>query len=123
MDVLHVCLNVSDADELAEWYQENFGYEHSWELESEDGKTRNVFLADENGMEIQLSDTEGVETFEFGTGWDHFAVSVDDLDSSLDEIDHDGVVRGPEGGPETGARVAFIEDPDGHVIELIQTYE
>ena len=123
MQALHVCLNVSDADELADWYEAELGYERSWEFTSEDGETRNVYVADENGFELQLSDTDGEDDFEFGTAWDHFAVKVDDVDAAFEEMDHHGVVEEPSDQPAAGARTAFVEDPDGHVIELIEPLE
>ena len=123
MQALHVCLNVSDADELADWYEAELGYERSWEFTSEDGATRNVYVADENGFELQLSDTDGEDDFEPGTAWDHFAVKVDDVDAAFEEMDHHGVVSEPSDQPAAGARTAFVEDPDGHVIELIEPLE
>ena len=123
MDALHVCLNVSDADELAQWYKDNLGFEDSWEFTSEDGQTRNVYVADGNGFELQLSDTEGNEEFDDGTAWDHFAVHVQDVDAAFEEIDDHGVVKEPADQPAAGARTAFIEDPDGHVVELIEPLE
>lgn len=123
MGILHTCVNVSDADALADWYVENLEFERSWEFTSEDGQTRNVYVADEDGVEIQLSDTEGDEEFEPGTAWDHLAVSVDDVDAAFEDIDHHGVVQEPADQPAAGARTAFVEDPDGHVIELIQPLE
>ena len=123
MDALHVCLNVSDADELAQWYTDNLGFEDSWEFTSDDGQTRNVYVADGNGFELQLSDTEGEDDFEAGTAWDHFAVHVPDVDAAFEDIDHHGVVKEPADQPAAGARTAFVEDPDGHVIELIEPME
>jgi len=121
MESLHVCLNVSDADELASWYEQQLGFERSWEFTS--GDTRNVYVADDDGFELQLSDTEGEESFEAGTAWDHFAVAVEDVDEAFETIDHHGVVKEPADQPAAGARTAFVEDPDGHVVELIEPLE
>ncbi|MFD1588938.1 VOC family protein [Halorientalis brevis] len=120
MDILHTCMNVSDADELADWYVDQLDFERSWEFTSEDGETRNVYVADGNGVEIQLSDTEGDDEFDFGTGWDHLALKVDDVDAAFEEIDNHGVEKEPADQPAAGARTAFIKDPDGHVVELIE---
>ena len=122
MDLIHVCLNVSDADRLADWYVEQLGFERSWEFTSEDGRTRNVYVAGGNGIELQLSDTEG-ETPEPGTAWDHLALVVDDVDEAFERIENHGVVSEPGDQPAAGSRTAFIEDPDGHVVELIQPLE
>jgi len=123
MDALHVCLNVSDADRLAEWYQSELGFDHSWEFISEDGSTRNVYVADGNGFELQLSDTDGEDDLQHGSSWDHFAVKVENVDAAFETIDNHGVVQEPAEKPEASARTAFIEDPDGHVVELIEPLE
>lgn len=120
MSFLHVCLNVADADRTAEWYTDQLGFEYSWEFSSPDGTTRNVYVTDENGVEIQLADTEGQNTFEHGTAYDHLAVQVDDVDAAFDRIEHHGVVEDPIDQEAPGARTAFIRDPDGHIVELIE---
>ena len=121
MDAIHVCLNVSDADRLADWYENNLDLERSWEFAA--GNTRNVYVADSGGFELQLSDTDGEDEFEAGTAWDHVAVAVEDVDAAFAEVDHHGVVQAPADQPEAGARTAFVEDPDGHVVELVESLE
>lgn len=123
MDAIHVCLNVADADRTAQWYVDQLGFEESWEFTTPDGDTRNVYVADGNGLELQLSDTEGEDGFDAGTAWDHLAVSVEDVDQAFEDIDNHGVVQEPADNDEAGARTAFIEDPDGHVVELVQPLE
>lgn len=123
MDILHTCLNVADAERAAEWYVEQLGFERSWEFTTEDGTTRNVYVAADNGTELQLSETEGETEFDAGTAWDHVAISVSDVDRTFEEIDHFGVVKEPGDQPAAGARTAFVEDPDGHHVELVQPLE
>ena len=123
MDIIHVCMNVSDADEIADWYVENLDFERTWEFTTPDGETDNVYVAGGNGIEIQLSDTDGEDDFESGDAWDHLAVSVEDTDAAFDRIDNHGVVQEPADNVEAGARTAFIEDPDGHVVELVGPIE
>ena len=120
MEILHTCLDVADADRAADWYVEELGFERSWEFTTADGDTRNVYVADDAGVEFQLSDTEGETPGEDGDRYDHVAVGVDDVDAAFERIDHHGVVEAPTDHPEAGARVAFIRDPDGHVVELIE---
>ena len=84
------------------------------------GETRNVYVAAGNGFELQLSDTDGEESFDAGTAWDHFAVKVDDVDAAFEDIENHGVVQAPTDNEAAGSRVAFIQDPDGHVVELIE---
>jgi len=120
MAILHICLNVSDADQLAEWYISQLDLEFSWEFTTEDGNTRNVYVADEDGVELQLSDTKGHTPSTEGDQYDHVAFQVDDADTVLSEIDHHGVVEEPTDQPAAGARTAFVKDPDGHHVELIE---
>ncbi|TKX57187.1 VOC family protein [Halorubrum sp. SS7] len=120
MEILHTCLNVADADRTADWYVDALGFERSWEFTVADGDTRNVYVADGNGVEFQLSDTPGEEPSADGDRYDHVAVGVDDVDAAFADIDHHGVVEAPTDHPEAGARVAFVKDPDGHVVELIE---
>lgn len=121
MPILHLCLNVADADASAEWYESNLEFTRSWGFSTDD--TQNLYVADEAGVELQLSDTAGETSFDRGTAFDHFAVSVDDVDATFEEIDHHGIVQEPADQPAAGARTAFIRDPDGHVIELIEPLE
>ncbi|WP_020222821.1 VOC family protein, partial [Halarchaeum acidiphilum] len=57
-DLLHVCLNVADVDASVAWYVEQLGFEETWGFES--GETANRYVADQAGIELQLSETEGV---------------------------------------------------------------
>jgi lactoylglutathione lyase len=123
MAILHTCLNVADADRAVDWYTENLDFEESWGFETPDGETVNRYVADGNGVELQFSDTDGEAPAEAGDLWDHLAVKVEDVDAAFEEIDHHGVVKKPADQPAAGARTAFIEDPDGHVIELIEPLE
>ena len=105
------------------WCEQQLEFEYSWEFTTDDGATRHVYVTDGTGFELQLSDTDGEESVEVGTAWDHLAVSVDNVDEAFERIDNHGVVREPTDTDAAGARVAFIEDPDGHVIELVESVE
>ena len=119
MDLIHVCLNVADAEESIAFY-EQFGFEKSWSFTTPDGETENHYVAADNGAELQLSETEGETEFEPGTAWDHIALAVDDVDETVESVDHYGVVEEPSAQPPAGSYTAFVEDPDGHVVELVQ---
>jgi lactoylglutathione lyase len=118
MEFIHTCLNVADADRAVEWYVEQLGFEASWEFELED--TRNRYVADPNGIELQLSESEGVTPSEGGDLWDHIAVKVEDVDAVFAEVENHGVVQEPADNTAAGARTAFVRDPDGHVVELVE---
>ncbi|MDY6817812.1 MAG: VOC family protein [Halobacteriales archaeon] len=123
MEFIHTCLNVADADRAVEWYTEQLGLKESWSFETADGRTVNRYVTDDNGFELQLSDTEGETALEEGTLWDHVALGVDDVDAAFDRIDNHGVVQPPQDNNAAGARTAFIKDPDGHVVELVEPLE
>jgi Glyoxalase/Bleomycin resistance protein/Dioxygenase superfamily. len=123
MPLIHVCLNVTDADRIADWYVEQLGFEYSWEFTTEDGTGRNVYVADDNGIELQISDTDDEHPDDPGTLYDHIALGVDNVDDTFAEIDHFGAVKEPGDQPAAGARTAFVKDPDGHVVELVEPLE
>ena len=123
MDLIHTCLNVADAEESVRFYTEELGFEESWAFETEDGETENRYVAAENGVELQLSETDGETDFEQGTAWDHVACGVENCDETFEAVDHYGVVQEPADQPAAGARTAFVEDPDGHVVELVEPLE
>jgi lactoylglutathione lyase len=63
-----------------------------------------------------------VDSYELGTGYNHIAVAVDDLDGTLEGLAQQGIE--PEKPPYTvregGSRLCFVRDPDGYRIELIE---
>ncbi|MFD1511947.1 VOC family protein [Halomarina rubra] len=115
--VLHLCLNVADVD-ASESFYEQFGFERSRSLDL--GGVENRFVADDNGIELQLREHPEIETLDTGNAWDHLSLGVDSVDDELDRIEHGGLVNGPMDVDVAGARVAFVEDPDGHVVELLE---
>ena len=120
MDLLHTCLNVTDIERAVTFYTEELGFTESWSFETPDGETENRYVAAENGVELQLSKTEGRNEIETGTAWDHLAVGVESADRAFEAVDHYGVVQEPADQPAAGARTAFVEDPDGHVVEFVE---
>jgi lactoylglutathione lyase len=122
MELIHININVADAEETIAFY-EQFGFEESWEFETPDGETHNRYIADENGTELQLSDTDGEAEFDAGSMWDHLAIGVDSVDEVFEGIDHYGVDKEPGDQPEAGARTAFVRDPDGRRVELVESLD
>lgn len=119
MTLLHVALEVSDLEASIEFYRDLMGYEVVRELEKE-SVGRNVFLgtpdsgaADDAAVQL-LSTTDAVDPGDFV----HTALAVDDLDAKLEWLDDDLIDDGPIQQP--GVRVAFVRDPDGYGIELIE---
>ena len=73
---------------------------------------------------LELTYNHGVDSYDLGTGYNHIAIAVDDLDGTLEGLSNDGIE--PEkppyrpGGRTTGSLIAFVRDPDGYRVELIE---
>jgi lactoylglutathione lyase len=83
----------------------------------------NVFLGfPHDGARLELTYNHGVDSYELGTGYNHIAMTVDDLDQVLPKLAEKGIE--PEKPPyrvrEGGSRLCFVRDPDGYRIELIE---
>ncbi|HVV89870.1 MAG TPA: VOC family protein, partial [Solirubrobacterales bacterium] len=80
-------------------------------------------LGDDNPI-LELTYNHGVDSYEMGTGYNHIALGVADLDGTLADLAKQGIE--PEkppyrpGGRTTGSRIAFVRDPDDYRIELIE---
>ena len=84
----------------------------------------NVFMAmPGEDPRLELTYNHGVESYDHGSGYNHIALAVDDLDGTLERLAGEGVE--PEkppyrpGGRIEGHRICFVRDPDGYRIELI----
>ncbi|GAB7020744.1 VOC family protein [Halostagnicola bangensis] len=123
MDVIHSALWVSDIDETLSFYVDSLGLEKTREFESGEG-ARNVFVAGDSDTEIQFKSHPDREPS--SDGFDHVAIEVDDTDAEVERlVEETGcrVRRGPLTSDGANARVAFIEDPDGYGIELVQEFD
>jgi lactoylglutathione lyase len=72
--------------------------------------------------EIELTYNHGVESYELGTAYGHIAIGVPDVYASCDKIRTSGGAVTREPGPVKGGTtvIAFVTDPDGYKIELIE---
>ncbi len=72
---------------------------------------------------LELTYNHGVDSYDHGTGYNHIALAVDDLDATLERLAAEGIE--PEkppyrpGGRTEGHFICFVRDPDGYRIELI----
>ena len=83
----------------------------------------NVFMGlPGDGARLELTYNHGVDGYELGTGYNHIAMTVDDLDGTLERLSEQGIE--PEKPPyrvsEGGSRLCFVQDPDGYRVELIE---
>jgi lactoylglutathione lyase len=121
---VHTCYRVLDPAASIQFYTECLGLEHVREVPIRDEAT-NHFFAFKGDPEpwLELTYNHGrSEPYEIGTGYGHIALTVDDLDSTLDQLKQVGIE--PEKPPYTvrdgGSRLCFVRDPDDYRIELIE---
>jgi len=125
MSLLHTCYRITDIDRSVAFY-EALGFEERRRAPIRD-EAINVFMSlPDDGPEprLELTYNFGVDSYELGTGYNHIALAVADLDGTLAGLAESGIE--PEkppyrpGGRTTGSRIAFVRDPDGYRIEIIE---
>ncbi|AKU13525.1 lactoylglutathione lyase [Azoarcus sp. CIB] len=125
MKLLHTMLRVGDLDRSIKFYTEVLGMRLLRRHDYPEGKFTLAFVGyqdESEGAVIELTWNWGVDSYEMGNAFGHIALAVLDAYRACEEIRARGgkVVR--EAGPmKHGTTViAFVEDPDGYKIELIQ---
>lgn len=118
MGLLHVAINVSDLAESISFYRELFGMEP---VEQTDGDVRQVWIGRDGEAALQLR--MGGDAAIGPAGVDHIAIAVDNVDEKVGQLAPDRIEREPAVLESWGIRTAFVTDPDGYVIELIQELE
>jgi len=120
---LHTCYRIGDIDRSVAFY-EKLGFSESGRMPIGD-EAINVFMALPDGDPIlELTYNHGVTEYDHGTGYNHIALAVSDLDGTLAALADQGIA--PEkppyrpGGRTTGSRIAFVRDPDGYRIERVE---
>ncbi len=123
MHILHTMIRVGNLERSIKFYTEVLGMKVIRTSDHPEGKFTNVFIGyDDGGAEIELTYNYGVESYDMGTGFGHIALAVPDAYQACAEIKARGGVVTREAGPmKHGTTViAFVQDPDGYKIELIQ---
>ncbi|HSD39827.1 MAG TPA: lactoylglutathione lyase [Rhodocyclaceae bacterium] len=125
MRVLHTMIRVGNLDKSIAFYTEVLGMHVIRKSDYPEGKFTNVFVgygSEAEGAIIELTYNYGVEKYDIGTGYGHVALAVPDAYAACAEIKRRGGVVTREAGPmKHGTTViAFVQDPDGYKIELIQ---
>jgi lactoylglutathione lyase len=123
-EFIHTCYRVT-VPEVSVRFYEALGFEKRRELPIRD-EAVNYFLGipGQDGPELEL--TYNFETpqggYEIGTGYGHIALTVDDLDGTLERLAEQGIEpeRPPYQVREGGSKICFIRDPDGYRVELIE---
>jgi lactoylglutathione lyase len=83
----------------------------------------NVFMGlPGDGPRLELTYNHGVSEYELGTGYNHIAVTVEDLDAKLAALADSGIEpeKPPYSPGNTDVRICFVRDPDGYRIEIVE---
>src|ERR671935_719765 len=120
-ELIHTCYRIGDIDRSVRFY-EALGFEETVRFPIRD-EAINVFMGlPGDGPRLELTYNFGVDSYDLGTGYNHIAVTVDDLDGTLARLADKGIE--PEKPPYTvregGSRLCFVRDPDGYRIELLE---
>lgn len=125
MRILHTMIRVGDLERSIRFYTEVLGMRLLRRQDYPDGEFTLAFVGYEDesqGAAIELTYNWGEDHYDLGAGFGHIAIEVEDAQAACAEIKARGgkVVR--EAGPmKHGTTViAFVEDPDGYRIELVQ---
>ena len=121
MELIHTCYRITDIDRSVAFY-EALGFEERGRLPIRD-EAINVFMGlPGDDPRLELTYNFGVDSYDLGTGYNHVAVTIDDLDAALGNLAEKGIE--PEKPPYTvhegGSRLCFVREPDGYRIELIE---
>ena len=120
--LIHTCYRIFEIDRSVAFY-EKLGFEELRRMPIGDEAT-NVFMGlPDDGPRLELTYNHGqTEPYEIGTGYGHIAVTVADMDATLEQLAEVGIE--PEKPPyrvrEGGSRLCFVRDPDGYRIELLE---
>jgi lactoylglutathione lyase len=122
----HVAFRVRDFDTSIRWYAGAFGAAEAFRANRDDGSPQLVYLELAPGQFVELfpNGKNPIESPPDPIGYAHFCLRVADLDAALEHLKTLGVE--PSVTPRTGRagqRLAFISDPDGNRIELMEIPE
>jgi lactoylglutathione lyase len=120
-ELIHTCYRIAEIDRSVAFY-EALGMEEIGRMPIRD-EAINVFMGfPGDGARLELTYNHGVDGYELGTGYNHIAMTVENLDEVLPQLAEQGIE--PEKPPYTvregGSRLCFVRDPDGYRIELIE---
>jgi lactoylglutathione lyase len=127
MMILHTMLRVGDLNRSIDFYTNVLGMNLLRTTERPDQKYSLAFVGFGSGnadgqAEIELTYNHGVSSYDLGTAYGHIAIGVPDAYAACAKIKAAGGNVTREAGPVAGGDtiIAFVTDPDGYKIELIQ---
>ncbi|TGA68866.1 lactoylglutathione lyase [Aliivibrio fischeri] len=123
MQFLHTMIRVTDLKQSIEFYTKVLGMKVLGHSENSEYRYTLVFVGyEEGGTSIELTYNWDTDNYDMGNAFGHLALGVQDIYAACDNIKALGGNVTREAGPVKGGttHIAFITDPDGYQIELIQ---
>ena len=125
MRFLHTMLRVGDLERSTKFYIDVLGMKELRRRDVPEGKYTLVFVGYENNPEqavVELTYNYGVDKYELGNAFGHLAIGVPDVAATCEAVRSAGGKVTREAGPvKFGTTIiAFVKDPDGYMIELIE---
>ncbi|MCY4220667.1 MAG: lactoylglutathione lyase [Thiotrichales bacterium] len=128
MQFLHTMLRVGDLQRSIDFYTKTVGMELLRTTDRPDQKYTLAFVGfgggNRNGeAELELTYNYGESEYDLGTAYGHIALGVDSVAETCERIRAAGGNVTREPGPVKGGNtvIAFVQDPDGYKVELIET--
>ena len=127
MRLLHTMLRVGDLQRSIDFYTQVLGMRLLRTTDRPEQKYTLAFVGygtNPEHAELELTYNYGVDKYELGTAYGHLAIGVDDAYAACERIRAAGGTITREPGPVKGGTtvIAFVQDPDGYKIELIQRH-
>ena len=125
MRILHTMLRVGDLQRSIDFYTRVLGMKLLRTKDNPEYKYTLAFLgygSNPDHAELELTWNYGVTQYEMGTAYGHLAIATDNIYTTCDRIREAGGEITREPGPVLGGKtvIAFIKDPDGYRVELIE---
>lgn len=124
MRILHTMLRVGNLDKSIKFYTEIMGMQLLRQKDYPDGKFTLAFVgygSEKDNSVIELTHNWETDHYDMGSGFGHLAIEVDDVYAACEKIKQQGgnIIR--EAGPMNAGNtiIAFVKDPDGYEIELL----
>ena len=122
MRIMHTCLNVMDLDRSIIFYRDRLGLKLTRRFEVEENNAEIAFLEDLDGNAVELTHWRDKKQLAEGDNFDHIAFGVKDMKATIERLRGQGVTIAMEPFTLKGGshQIAFIKDPDGNWLELIE---
>jgi lactoylglutathione lyase len=124
MQLLHTMIRVNNMDESIKFYTDGLGMKLLRKQDYPGGKFTLAFVGygdEKDSAVVELTHNWETSSYDQGTAFGHLAIGVNDIYKKCEELKEKGANVVREAGPmmHGGAVIAFVEDPNGYKIELI----